>query len=200
MSGTSSSLTTFGNEEAAVFEQARDRFIQNLSEEDRVAFIGINSSAELLNEFKRFRNFFEDDSRWTKVLSVVKDCSYRLQPYFDIVGIITQSHPEWTAIAWGAFRLALQAWLIDASKAGSNFVGFFEKLAEILSEVASFIPAYSDILHRDISHPSDCFRMSLSKFYEDLLEFFQAFTRLFAQKSCSEDIESAGLSPRLTLF
>ena len=119
MSGTNSSSTTVGNEEAAVFRQARDRFLQNLSEEDRVAFIGISSSAELLDEFKRLRNFFEDDSQWTKVFSAVKDCSDRLQPFLDIVGIITQSHPEWTAIAWGAFRLALQVWLICASKLGS---------------------------------------------------------------------------------
>ena len=31
-----------------------------------------------------------------------------LQPYFKILNIVVQSHPEWSAIAWGAVRLVLQ--------------------------------------------------------------------------------------------
>ncbi len=69
----------------------------------------------------------------------------------------------------------------------SNFVGFFEKLADILSQVASLIPAYSDILQLDISKASNRFRVSLGKFYEDLLEFFQAVLHLFTQRSGSKN-------------
>jgi hypothetical protein len=30
-----------------------------------------------------------------------------MQPYFDIVGTVIQSHPEVAALAWGSFRLVL---------------------------------------------------------------------------------------------
>ncbi|MCJ1380803.1 hypothetical protein MMC17_003912 [Xylographa soralifera] len=175
MYGTGPDSTSVGGDEATVFGHARDRFLQNLSSEDREAFVRINSSTELLNDFKRLQEFVKNDSRWMKVFSAVKNCSDQLQPYFDIIGIVTQSNPEWAAVAWGAFRLVLQL--------ASNFVGFFEKLADVLSQVASLIPAYSDVLQFDISHPSIRFRMSLDKFYEDLFEFFQAVTRLFTRKS-----------------
>ena len=79
-------------------------------------------------------------------------------------------------------------------------MGFFEKLADVLSQVASLIPAYSDVLQFDISHPTIRFRMSLGKFYEDLLEFFQAVTRLFTQRSGSKDANSTETSPRLMIF
>jgi hypothetical protein len=32
-----------------------------------------------------------------------------LKHYFDVIGILVQSHPEYAALAWGAFRLVLQA-------------------------------------------------------------------------------------------
>ena len=108
---TGPNRTSAGSDEAAVFKHARDRFFQHLSSEDREAFTRINSSTELLDDFKRLQKFVKDDSRWMKVFSAVKNCSDQLQPYFDIIGIITQSHPEWAAVAWGALRLVLQVWL-----------------------------------------------------------------------------------------
>jgi hypothetical protein len=34
--------------------------------------------------------------------------SNNLGHYFDVIGILVQSHPEYAALAWGAFRLVLQ--------------------------------------------------------------------------------------------
>ena len=110
------------SEEDTIFRHARDDFLQHLPSDDKAAFIKIHSSTELLDDFNRFQGFVKDHSRWTKVFSAVKDCSDRLQPYFDVVGIVTQSHPEWTAIAWGAFRLVLQVWLQLRVEAELTFV------------------------------------------------------------------------------
>lgn len=120
MSETVSNLNSVNMDEATVFKNARDRFFQHLSSEERAAFTRINSPAELLLDFKRLQTFIKDDSRWMKVFSAVKNCSDQLQPYFDIVGIVIQSHPEWAAIAWGALRLVLQ---VKASSVDQAFRG-----------------------------------------------------------------------------
>lgn len=79
-------------------------------------------------------------------------------------------------------------------------MGFFEKLAEVLSQISSLIPAYSDVLQFDISNPSVRFRMSLGKFYEDLLDFFQAVARVFTQKNGSKDTDNTNPPSRLMLY
>ena len=68
----------------------------------------------------------------------------------------------------------------------SNFVGFFEKLGENLSQLAATIPAYEEILQYDMTATSDRFKSSLCEFYVDLFEFFQAISRVFTQKSGSK--------------
>ena len=69
----------------------------------------------------------------------------------------------------------------------------------MLSQVASLIPAYSSILQLDVSNPSTRLSMSLGKFYEDLLGFFQGITHVFSQKSGSKNANDIGHSPRLIL-
>lgn len=93
---------------AAVFRQARDQFLQALAPENQGNFIRIRTSQELIDSFSKFQQFKQDNSRASRLLNVVKKCSEKLEPYFQIIGIVVQSHPEWTAIAWGAFRLVLQ--------------------------------------------------------------------------------------------
>ena len=208
MSGTMPNSTDISYDEEAIFRHARDRFFQHLSSEDRAAFVQINSLTGLLDNFKKLQATFKDDSRWMKMFSAVKTCNDRLQPYFKIIDIITQAHPEWAAIAWGAFRLILQVlyhsrYQVRACsiiQVASNFVGFFEKLADILSQVASLIPAYGDVLQLDLSNPSYRFRLSLSKFYEDLLEFFLAVLHLFTQRSGSKNVSIDSLPLKLKTF
>ena len=114
--------TNIACDEGAVFKHARDHFLQRLSSKDREVFAQISTSTELLDDFKKLQATFKDGQRWTKIFSAMEACNDRLQPYFKIVEIIISSHPEWAAVAWGAFRLILQvlhhfqcrirAWLI----------------------------------------------------------------------------------------
>ncbi len=108
MSGNVLNSTNIGRDEGAVFKHARDHFFQRLSSKDREVFAQINTSTELLDDLKKLQATFKDGQRWTKIFSAVKACNDRLQPYFKIIEIIISSHPDWAAVAWGAFRLILQ--------------------------------------------------------------------------------------------
>jgi hypothetical protein len=90
------------------FQQARDDFFAEISEEERVQFSEIESSKEFLEAFKKFEQFEKNKKKWTKVFKAVKACSEKLEPYFETLGIFVSSNPEYAAIAWGTFRLVLQ--------------------------------------------------------------------------------------------
>lgn len=93
---------------AAIFRRARDQFLKSLSSEEQSRFIRVRTSKELIDSISKFQHNARDSSRFSKLVAVIKNCSEKLEPYFSIIGIVVQSHPEWTAIAWGAFRLVLQ--------------------------------------------------------------------------------------------
>jgi len=44
----------------------------------------------------------------SRVVKRVKAFSDNLKHYFDVIGILIQSHPEYAALVWGAVRLVLQ--------------------------------------------------------------------------------------------
>ena len=74
----------------------------------------------------------------------------------------------------------------DNVQLASNFVGFFEKLSDILLQLAATVPAYEEILQFDVTATSDRFKSSLCNFYVDLFELFKAISRVFTQKSGSK--------------
>ena len=43
-----------------------------------------------------------------RIVASVKSFSDALEPYFESLGILVQSHPEYAALVWGAFRLVFQ--------------------------------------------------------------------------------------------
>jgi hypothetical protein len=90
-----------------VFREARDRFLNSLAEKDRSRFSEC-SVDQLLSDIEGFEKFAQNKRKWITPLKRIKDFSDKLQPYFEICSIVLQSHPEWSAIVWGAFRLILQ--------------------------------------------------------------------------------------------
>jgi hypothetical protein len=87
-----------------VFNDAREQFLATLSDQERNQFSKCTSAAALLQDIERFGARFKQKG----ILSRIKSFTDHLQPYFEILGIVVQSNPEWAAIAWGAFRLVLQ--------------------------------------------------------------------------------------------
>jgi hypothetical protein len=90
------------------FQQAREDFFAEISAEERVRFCKIKSSKDFLDEFKKFETYDKSKKKWMKLFKAVKGCSDKLEPYFETLGLFVSAHPEYAAIAWGAFRLVLQ--------------------------------------------------------------------------------------------
>lgn len=92
-----------------LFSEARDLFLESLSDGERSLYSKCPTSTALLEDLRTFAGFRQHHSRWSKPLAKLEIFANRLEPYFEIIGICIQSNPEWTAIAWGAIRLILKA-------------------------------------------------------------------------------------------
>jgi hypothetical protein len=92
-----------------LFLQARDEFLSSLQPSHQSLFKECTSSQELVKEVESFMGFADKHPRLRRhVLVKVKKLSDSLQPYFDVLGIIVQSHPEYAAIFYGGIRLLFQ--------------------------------------------------------------------------------------------
>lgn len=47
-------------------------------------------------------------TRLTSCCKKINTLAVKLSPFFDVVSIFVQSHPEYSGIAWGAIRLVFQ--------------------------------------------------------------------------------------------
>ena len=106
----STSHAQLGQVDLLLFEKAKEQFLAQLSDEEKSKFSKYNSADEVLADLSKLQNFTKDKRKLTRAMASIELFSKQLEPFFDIFGIIVQSHPEWTAIAWGAFRLVLQVW------------------------------------------------------------------------------------------
>ena len=130
----------------------------------------------------------------------IKALSDKLEPYFEVIQIVIQSNPEWTAIAWGAFRLILQVWYhpvahslsvpsdvgLRCHKLAGNFTTFFEKMAMSISQVAAELPQYEEIERLYNTNIQPRLKASLQEVYVCLFQFFQSIARVFTRKDGSK--------------
>lgn len=204
MDHTPSPTVTDVTSTEALFSEVKDSFLQSITDEERAQFSSCRSPEELVKSIATFLTGFEK-SRFTRMTMHIESFSKQLQPYFDILGIVVQSHPEWAAIAWGSFRLVLKACEhIDFLKhlrpdshsnrlylqLASNYSWFFERLAGLLDEIGRSLPQFNDILRlivTDTEHRvSQRLQLSIRSFYVDLFHLFQAIAGVFTRKSSSK--------------
>jgi hypothetical protein len=103
-------------DEVKVFCKARDEFLDSLPESERSRFSKCTSGEDLLAEVKAVAAFKTGHRKWERSFQCITTFSKQLQPYFRIVEIMIQSNPEWTAIAWGAFRFVLLVRLVASQQ------------------------------------------------------------------------------------
>lgn len=96
------------DEDVAVFGKAKEKFLSELSPDERPRFVEYYSAGAILDELKNLQNSTKDRPIWTRAMSSINKFTELLHPYFDVLAILVQSHPEWAAVAWGALRLILQ--------------------------------------------------------------------------------------------
>ncbi|RAR02007.1 hypothetical protein DDE83_008718 [Stemphylium lycopersici] len=164
----------------AEFQDAHTQFLDQLSNEEKKQFVIVKDYAAFLTALANLGNFRKSNKRWSKLLGSVERCGNHLEPYFDVVGTLVQSHPEIAALAWGSFRLVLLL--------ASNYGTFFDKLSYLLEELSKRIPAYDELskllekLKLEV-HVSNEFSKSLRAFYFDLFEILKSITRLFTEQN-----------------
>lgn len=90
----------------AEFQQAHKDFLAQLSDEEKKQFAPIKDGKTFLTEVSKLGQATKA-RKWTKLFRTISRCSENLATYFDVAGILVQSHPEFAAIAWGSFRLVL---------------------------------------------------------------------------------------------
>ena len=93
-----------------VFSEAKDSFLSTLSTEDKAVLAACNdcsSPDSVLKHIGELKPKFTE-KRWGRLFSKAKAFADGLAPYLEIIGIVISSNPQWSAIAWGAFRLVLQ--------------------------------------------------------------------------------------------
>lgn len=93
--------------EDGLFQEARHQFLDSISTEERAHFPSCTSASDLIKHFSAPDAFKKNHKRWTKTLTRFRNFGEKLEPYFEVMKIVLQSHPQWTAIAFGAFRLVL---------------------------------------------------------------------------------------------
>jgi hypothetical protein len=89
------------------FGKAKRSFLATLTPQERTQFASCKSADELLSDFEPIaqKPHFKRTLPFMRRIKNFSDC---LEPYFKVVEIVCQSNPEWTCVAWGAFRLVLQ--------------------------------------------------------------------------------------------
>lgn len=91
-----------------VFEEARQEFLASLSERER-HMLHQNGTADQMIESMRKLDDGSKGRSWTRrVLRCVNSLRDTLEPYFKVVDILVQSHPEYAALVWGSVRLVFQ--------------------------------------------------------------------------------------------
>jgi len=89
-----------------IFRGACQEFRDALPEEAQKLFIGYGSCAEMIASIEAHcASIPIHGRRLSRCCQAVNRASRRLQPYFDIIGIFCQSHPEYSCLGWGAIRL-----------------------------------------------------------------------------------------------
>lgn len=93
-----------------VFEDARDRFWETLSDEDRSRYSVCASSRDLIDGLYNLDIVAGNGqkSRGARVLKAIKSFSDRLKPFFNVISTYIQADPSPSAFVWGSIRLVLQ--------------------------------------------------------------------------------------------
>lgn len=96
------------------FEQALKEFRSSLAPREQSLFTQCRSPEELITYVQSLEKL-QDIQKRGALIMYLERFSKNLSHYFDVIGILVQSHPEYAALAWGAFRLVLQVGFSGAS-------------------------------------------------------------------------------------
>jgi hypothetical protein len=95
----------YDSDPASIFQYAIESFQNTLSEDDRKLLKPAEDVSGLISDLVDHCKKLKDPSKLLLVCKSIDRCARRLQPFFEIVGIVIKSNPDWAAGAWGAIKL-----------------------------------------------------------------------------------------------
>ncbi|KAF2728944.1 hypothetical protein EJ04DRAFT_580987 [Polyplosphaeria fusca] len=167
----------------APFHKAKEAFIQSLGPRERSLFAKCDSVEELFDDARKIPELLKPKDRGSALLGKLAHFAERLKPYFEIVGIVVQSHPEFASLVWGAVRLLLQL--------AGNYANFFESFVHSLDRIAVNLESLQNGVILLQAYPQmrgfGRLEKSLAHIYSDLFAFFQAVVKIFTRKDGSRN-------------
>jgi hypothetical protein len=91
-----------------IFKQAKDEFLLSLPPNERSKFVTYNSASEMMENIAAFEKSINERRQFEWAVKKIRKFNGALEPYFAVVDILIQSHPDYAALVWGALRLVLQ--------------------------------------------------------------------------------------------
>lgn len=94
------------------YEDAYRRFYESLPPKERLLYLPCASHDDFINAMRKLEEVANKRRMrgGSRFLDRIARLSGRLEPFFEVVNIMIQSNPEYTALAWGALRFILQVW------------------------------------------------------------------------------------------
>lgn len=165
-----------------IFNKALDAFVETLAPDERALFSSCSSAEQLLADVRRLDPISKDRARGRGFLERITVFSEKLAPYFEVIGIIISSNPQYSAVVWGAIRLVLQL--------ASNYTTFFDKLTRNLERFAQQFFQY-DLLASlcKRAQPNEYIELvksSLQDIYSNIFQFLRCVARVLTRKDGSK--------------
>ena len=91
-----------------LFTSALKGFKDSLPTDDANTLLDFKSAEEMVRAVEEQVNRAPEKRRLLSCCKKVEQFARKWEPFFEIINIFLNSHPEWSALAWGAVRLVFK--------------------------------------------------------------------------------------------
>jgi hypothetical protein len=102
-----------------MFQNSIALFLEELTEEEKVHFKQASDASGMMQDLILHCSKAKDKSKLLASCKLIDRFARRWEPFFEIVNIVIQSHPEFATIAWGAVRLTFMVTFPSWSESSS---------------------------------------------------------------------------------
>jgi Cdc6-like AAA superfamily ATPase len=192
-----SSQSTLGNsanrDPQAIFATVYEKFKHTLPQDIQNDLMRFKDSSKLVENFNQLAaDSLSRPGRAGRSLQMIARIADTLRPYFEVVDIYVQSHPEYAGLVWGTLRFIFTV--------ATNYSTFLAKIENILLRMANALPNFERFLKQlhqsEATIATEAFPhlgQALANIYSDILDFCYRLCRLLYP-------HQKGIRSRLKIF
>ena len=116
-------LLTQQSDPQAIFARVYDTYKSGLPRDIQNDLANLSNARDVVEKFKKLaRENLSRPSKIRKPLQAIARIADALQPYFEVVDIYVQTHPEYAGLVWGSLRFifTVKPVLVDFSCVSIN--------------------------------------------------------------------------------